>query len=124
MCSLNNCWEMGGTRRPHPLQPRLVNPHARHPRARNVLRAVVLASAGLLWAATLPIARASVTTPLSLVIFVGSFTVLATRKVDSLWVILSVALLQLTASAAGLFVVKRGYRKQGKAGSGGGPTSR
>jgi len=42
---------------------------AAHPRAKNILRAVVLASAGLLWAATLPIARATITTPLSLAIF-------------------------------------------------------
>ena len=33
---------------------------AEHPRATNILRAVVLASAGLLWAATLPIAKASI----------------------------------------------------------------
>jgi len=75
---------------------------AEHPRVKNTLRAVVLASTGLLWAATLPIARAAITTPVSLAIFVGSVAVLATRKVESLWIILSAALLQLTASAAGL----------------------
>src|SRR5215468_3969310 len=32
---------------------------AEHPRVRNILRALVLASAGLLWATTLPIARAA-----------------------------------------------------------------
>jgi hypothetical protein len=63
-----------------------------------------LASAGLLWAATLPIARATITTPLSLAIFTVSAVVLATRKVESLWVILSAAVLQLAVSAAGLSV--------------------
>jgi chromate transporter len=74
---------------------------AEHPRAKNVLRAIVLASAGLLWAATLQIAKATITTPVDLILFGASTTVLA-RKVESLWVILAAAVLQIAASAAGL----------------------
>jgi chromate transporter len=75
---------------------------AEHPRVKAVLRAVVLSSAGLLWSATLPIARESVQDPVTLVIVLGSVAVLLTRKVDSLWVILSAALIQLGAASVHL----------------------
>jgi chromate transporter len=79
-----------------------VGKRAGNPRARGVLQAVVLASAGLLWSAALPIAQSTVTTPVSLAILLGSLVVLATRKVESLWVILGAALVQLTATSANL----------------------
>jgi chromate transporter len=75
---------------------------AEHPRAKNILRAVVLASAGLLWAATLPIAKTTIATPMSLGVFAISLWVLLAWKVESVWIILGAAMLQLAASAAGL----------------------
>lgn len=75
---------------------------AEHPRAKGTLQAVVLSSAGLLWAATVPIARGAITGPVSLAILLASVIILATRKIDSLWVILAAALLQLAAASFGL----------------------
>lgn len=72
---------------------------AEHPRAKSVIKAVVLSSAGLLWAATIPIARSAITDPLTMVIVVASVAILFTRKVESLWVILGAAVLQLTTAA-------------------------
>jgi chromate transporter len=75
---------------------------AQHPRVKMVLRAIVLSSAGLLWSATLPIAREAVQDPVTLIIVIASVGGLLTRKVDSLWVILSAALLQLAAASVHL----------------------
>jgi chromate transporter len=75
---------------------------AEHPRVKGVIQAVVLSSAGLLWAATLPIARGAITGPVGVALLVASVIVLATRKVESLWVILAAALVQLAASCFGM----------------------
>lgn len=75
---------------------------AEYPRIKGVLQAVVLSSAGLLWAATLPIARGAITDRVSLGILLGSVIVLATRKVESVWVILAAVLLQLASVSFGL----------------------
>jgi chromate transporter len=72
---------------------------AEHPRAKSVIQAVVLSSAGLLWAATLPIASTAITDLLTAIIVAISVGVLSTRKVESLWVILGAAALHLTAAA-------------------------
>jgi chromate transporter len=56
-----------------------------------------MASAGLLWAAAIPLARETATDPLTLGIVAISLAVLLTRKVESLWVILASGLLELTA---------------------------
>lgn len=80
----------------------LMGSRAEHPRARGALQAVVLSSAGLLWASTLPIARGAITGPVSLAIFLGSVILLATRKVESVWIILAAALIQLAAASLGL----------------------
>ncbi|MGA8596308.1 MAG: chromate transporter [Bryobacteraceae bacterium] len=72
---------------------------AEHPRAKSVIQAVVLSSAGLLWAATLPIARTAITDPVTLVIAASSVGILLTRKIESLWVILGASAVQLTAAA-------------------------
>jgi len=73
-----------------------------HPRVKTVVRAVVLSSAGLLWSATLPIAREAIRDTVTLLILLASIAVLLTRKVDSLWVILSAALIQLGAASVNL----------------------
>ena len=72
---------------------------AEHPRTRAVIQAVVLSSAGLLWAATIPIARSAITDPLTIIILVASVGILLTRRVESLWVILGASAVQLTAAS-------------------------
>jgi chromate transporter len=68
---------------------------AQHPRAKGILQAVVLSSAGLLWAATIPIAKGAITDPMTFAIFLCSVLILATRKIESFWVIFAAAILQL-----------------------------
>jgi chromate transporter len=75
---------------------------AEHPRARNILPAVVLSSGGLLWAVTLPVGAATITNDASWAIFLGSLGALATQKIESLWVILAAAVVQLGATPLGL----------------------
>jgi chromate transporter len=70
---------------------------AEHPRVRSLIKAVVFSSAGLLWAATIPIGSQAVTDPLTIGILVVGLGILLTHKVDSLWVILGAAIIQLTA---------------------------
>jgi len=72
---------------------------AEHPRAKNVVRAVVLSSAGLLWSATIPIGQDIIHDPWTICILMVTVAVLLTRKVDSLWVILAAALANLTAAS-------------------------
>jgi chromate transporter len=56
-------------------------------------------SAGILWAATVPIAREAVDDPISIIVVVVSTIALLSRKVESVWVILFGALAELTASS-------------------------
>ncbi len=67
-----------------------------------MLQGVVLASAGLLWASSLPLARESVIDPLTIGIFVVTVLLLVLRKLDSLWLILGAAILELGAASAHL----------------------
>jgi chromate transporter len=76
---------------------------AEHPRVQSAIQAVVLASAGLLWAAALPLAKEAATDAVTAAIIVVSLLVLLTRKVDSLWVILVSAVVE-TAAASFHFV--------------------
>jgi hypothetical protein len=55
-----------------------------HPRVRSAIQSVVLASTGLLWAATLPSVLAAGTDAVTEVIIVVSLIVLLTRKVERL----------------------------------------
>ena len=76
---------------------RFLGTRAEHPRARSVARAVLLAGAGLMASAAVPLARDAITNPLSLVIFALSFVLIASARVDSLWVMLGAALMGLIA---------------------------
>jgi chromate transporter len=78
-----------------------VGKHATHPRARSMLQAVVLASAGLLWVSSIPLARESVRAraPLTITILLSSVVLLTFRKLDSLWIILGAAALELGAAS-------------------------
>jgi chromate transporter len=78
---------------------RLLGRRAEHPRAAGVIQGVVLASAGLLWAAALPLGRQAITYPLLLVILVLGGAVLASRKIESVWVMLGSSALYFAAAA-------------------------
>ncbi len=67
---------------------RWIGARAETRRVRSAIRAVVLASAGLLLSASLPLARDAVTGPLTFGIMLASVAVLALTKVDTLWVVL------------------------------------
>jgi len=74
---------------------RWVGRRAESPRIKNAIRAVILASAGLLLSASLPLARDAITGPLTLGIVLASFTVLVLTKIDTVWVVLGGAILGL-----------------------------
>jgi chromate transporter len=70
------------------------------PRVKSAIRAVVLASAGLLLSASLPLARDAITGWLTLGIVLTSFAVLVLTKIDTVWVVLAGALAGLIALRA------------------------
>jgi len=65
--------------------------HTDHPRVRSVLQTVVIASAGLLLAASIPLARAALTDPVTMGIAAVSLVLLLTTELDTLWIILGAA---------------------------------
>jgi chromate transporter len=67
------------------------------PRIRSAIRAIVLASAGLLLSASFPLARDAITGAVTLAIVIGTFLVLSFTRVDSAWVMLSAAVIGLGA---------------------------
>jgi chromate transporter len=73
-----------------------------HPRVRSVLQAVIIASAGLLLAAAIPLGRDGLTGPVTIGIAAASFVLLLTTKLDTLWIILGAALVSLSVSSLGL----------------------
>ena len=75
-----------------------------HPRVRSILQTIVIASAGLLLAAAIPLARDALTDPITIVIAVVSLILLLTTKVDTLWLILGAAIVSLSASSIGVLI--------------------
>lgn len=73
-----------------------------HPKVKSVLQAVIIASAGLLLAAAIPLGRDGLTGPITIGIAVVSFVLLLTTKLDTLWIILGAALVSLSVSSLGL----------------------
>ncbi len=73
-----------------------------HPQARSVLQTVVVASAGLLLAAAIPLAQDALTDPITVVIALVSLGLLLTTKLDRLWIILGAAVISLSASSLGV----------------------
>jgi chromate transporter len=73
-----------------------------HPKVKSVLQTVIIASAGLLLAAAIPLGRDGLTGPLTAGIALVSFALLITTKLDTLWIILGAALVSLSASSLGL----------------------
>jgi chromate transporter len=78
---------------------RFLGRRAKHPRATSAIQAVVLASAGLLWVDALPLGRQAITDPLLLAILIFGAAVLATRKVEAVWVIFGSAAIYLAAAS-------------------------
>lgn len=72
-----------------------IGARAETPRVRSAIRAVILASAGLLLSASLPLARDAITGALPVMIVVASFFLLSFTRIDSAWVMVG-------AAAAGL----------------------
>jgi chromate transporter len=73
-----------------------------HPRVKTILQTVVIASAGLLLAAAIPLGREGLTGPITIGIAVVCFALLLWTKLDTLWMILGAALISLTVSSVGL----------------------
>jgi chromate transporter len=75
---------------------------ANRPRLKSAIRASTAASAGLLLAATLPLARGALTDGLLITIAAASFAVFSFTRIDSVWVIVTSALTGLlSATLAG-----------------------
>jgi chromate transporter len=73
-----------------------------HPRVKSILQTIVIASAGLLLAAAIPLGREGLTGLVTWAIAIVCFVLLLTTKLDTLWMILGAALLSLTVSSIGL----------------------
>jgi chromate transporter len=80
---------------------RWVGVRAGTPRVRSAIRAVVLASAGLLLSASLPLARDAITGWFALAIVAITFLSLSFTKVDSMWLMLAAAVAGVAAKLAG-----------------------
>ncbi len=75
-----------------------------HPRVRTILQTVLIASAGLLLAATIPLAQDALTGPVTVAIAAVSLIMLLTTKLDTLWIILGAVLVSLSASSLGVML--------------------
>lgn len=80
---------------------RFVGARAESPRVKSAIRAVVLASAGLLLSASLPLARDAITGPLTLAIVLASLALLTFTRIDTVWVVLGGAATGLVAKIVG-----------------------
>jgi chromate transporter len=74
-----------------------VGEYANLPRIRGAIRAVILGSAGLLMAASIPLARDAATGPLAAAILIVSFVVLSFTRVETWWVMVGAAVVGLGA---------------------------
>lgn len=73
-----------------------------HPRVKSILQTVVVASAGLLLAAAIPLAHDALTGPVTIAICAISFILLLMTKLDTSWIILGAAICSLSATSLGL----------------------
>lgn len=76
---------------------RWIGAYAKIPRVRGAIRAVVLGSAGLLMAATVPMAHAAATGPVLTAIVVVSFAALTFTRIETWWVMGGAAAVGLAA---------------------------
>lgn len=70
---------------------RFIGRRAQHRRVKSMIRVMMLASAGLLIYAALPLARDAVTSVITMTILALSFILIAFTRIDSLWIILGSA---------------------------------
>jgi len=75
---------------------------ATHPRVRGMLQSVVLASAGLVVASSIPLARDAITGPVTASIAVGALVLLLSKKLDTLWVLCLSASVSLVCALLGV----------------------
>jgi len=80
---------------------RWIGKYAELPRIRSAIRAVILASAGLLIAASIPLTRDAATGPVMVAIIAGSFAVLAFTRLESWWVMVGAAAVGLGSKFLG-----------------------
>jgi chromate transporter len=73
-----------------------------HPKVKSVLQTVIIASAGLLLTAAIPLGRDGLTGPVTVGIALVSFVLLLATKLDTLWIILGAAMVSLSVSSLGL----------------------
>ena len=73
-----------------------------HPRAKACMQTVVIASAGLLLAAAIPLAKDALTDPVTIAIAAVSFVLLLSTHLDTLWIILGAAVVSMSASSLGI----------------------
>jgi chromate transporter len=78
---------------------RLVGAHVDNPRLLGAIRASTAASAGLLLAANIPMARDALTGGVLVAIAVASFAVFSFTRIDSVWVVLASAAVGLAGAA-------------------------
>jgi chromate transporter len=75
-----------------------IGKRADNPRVRGAIRGVLLGSAGLLLAASVPLARDAITGPLSIAIMVTSFALLSFTRLESAWLMIGAAAVGLLAA--------------------------
>jgi chromate transporter len=75
-----------------------IGKRADNPRVRGAIRGVLLGSAGLLLAASVPLARDAITGPLSIAIMVTSFALLSFTRLESAWLMIGAACVGLLAA--------------------------
>ena len=75
-----------------------------HPRVKTVLQAIVIASAGLLLAAAIRLARDALVDPVTIGIALVSLMLLLTTKLDTLWIISGASVVSLSAASLGILI--------------------
>lgn len=75
-----------------------------HPRVKSILQTVVIASAGLLLGAAIPLAHDALNDPVTIGIALASLALLLLTEIDTLWIILGASVISLSASSAGLLI--------------------
>jgi chromate transporter len=73
-----------------------------HPRIKGVLQTVVLASAGLLLAAAIPLGRDALTDPVTIFIAIATLVLMLASEIDTLWIILGSAATSLIGTYLGV----------------------
>jgi chromate transporter len=73
-----------------------------HPRVKSALQTIVVASAGLLLAASIPLAREALTDPVTVGIAAVALAVFLWTKIEVAWVLLAAALASTAAEALGV----------------------